>query len=422
MSTDNKKRHNKIQAVKGTADILPADARKFQHVERTAHDVLRRYGYHEIRTPILEATELFARSAGEASDVVVSKQMYTFDDAGGRSNTMRPEGTAGVVRAMIEHGEFKKLPIHKLYYGGPMFRYEQPQKGRQRQFHQLGVEFFGVSHPAADVDVIVLCDQLLKRLGFQNIVTKVNTIGCPDCRAAYNEKLRVAILAEPVGWCAQCIERARINPMRVFDCKVDQCTDRVKALPRVSDNVCAACRTHFDEVLKMLDAAGIAHEPDENLVRGFDYYTRTVFEVMQGNIGAQSAILGGGRYDGLVEELGGPPTPAVGMGIGMERLLLAMDANGIEFPAEPAPEFYALAMDEESIVQVTAAVAKLREGGRTVIYDCQPRNMGPGLKAANRAGAKTVLMVGSNERERGVIARKNLDSGVQDEVTLAQLL
>lgn len=418
MTTDEKKRRTRIQSVKGTVDILPSDALRFQYVEQTARRVFERYTYAEIRTPILETTELFARSAGEASDVVVSKQMYTFDDAGGRSNTMRPEGTAGVVRAMVEHGEFKKMPIHKLWYGGPMFRYEQPQKGRQRQFHQLGVEFFGVANPAADVDVIALCDQLLKELGFTNIVTKINTIGCPSCRGAYNDRLRAAILAEPEGWCGQCQHRAVVNPMRVFDCKVDQCTTRVQSLPRVNESVCEECRAHFDQVVAMLNAAGIAHEPDDNLVRGFDYYTRTVFEVMQGNIGAQSAILGGGRYDGLVEELGGPPTPAVGMGIGMERLLLAMEANGIEFPEPQRPDFYALALDKESLPLVTSAVARLRGLGRSVVFDCQPRKMDAGLKAANRAGAQFLLMMGSNERERGILARKDLQTGVQDELRL----
>ncbi len=422
MTTSDKKNRTRIQSIKGTVDILPADALKFQHLEKTARKIMACYGYSEIRTPILESTELFARSAGEASDVVVSKQMYTFDDAGGRSNTMRPEGTAGVVRSMVEHGEFKKLPIHKLFYGGPMFRYEQPQKGRQRQFHQIGVEFFGVAHPSADVDVIALCDHLLKALGFENIVTKVNTIGCPSCRGAYNEKLREAIQAEPEGWCGQCRERARINPMRVFDCKVTACSERVKTLPRVNENVCGQCQAHFNSVIELLTAAGIAHEPDDSLVRGFDYYTRTVFEVMQGNIGAQSAILGGGRYDGLVEELGGPATPAVGMGIGVERLLLAMEANGIEFPESDRPDYYALAMDEQSVSIMTAVVAKLRGRGMSVVFDCQARSMGAGLKAANRSRAKFLLVLGETEREQGIIARKDLDCGIQDEMLLENYL
>lgn len=421
MTQDTKTRPAAIQSIRGTEDILPEQALRFQYVENTAREVLSHYGYGEVRTPILEATELFARSAGEASDIMVSKQMYTFTDPGGRSNTMRPEGTAGVVRAMVEHGAFKELPIHKLYYMGPMFRYEKPQKGRQRQFHQLGVEFFGVAHPAADVEVISLCDQLLKKLGFQNIVTKVNTIGCPDCRRAYNERLRQAILDAPGNWCEQCLERARVNPMRVFDCKVPQCGELVKKLPRVNEAVCDDCRRHFEQVITLLDAAGIAHEPDDNLVRGFDYYTRTVFEVMQGNIGAQSAILGGGRYDGLVAELGGPATPAVGMGIGMERLLLAMEANGIAVPPPARPDFYALALDEESIPAVFELVTRLRSNGKTVAFDCQPRGMKPGLKAANRVGAREILIVGSAEREQNVAQRKNLETGEQTQVPLDQL-
>jgi histidyl-tRNA synthetase len=304
---------------------------------------------------------------------------------------------------------------------GPMFRYERPQKGRQRQFHQVGVEFFGVAHPAADVEVISLCDELLRRLGFQNIVTKVNTIGCPTCRKAYNERLRQAILDAPEGWCEQCLERARVNPMRVFDCKVAGCGELVKKLPRVNEAVCGECKAHFDQVIALLDAAGIAHEPDDNLVRGFDYYTRTVFEVMQGNIGAQSAILGGGRYDGLVKELGGPEVPAVGMGIGMERLILAMEANGIAFPDSAPVDFYALAMDEESVPAVFDMVHKLRSAGKVVAFDCQPRNMKAGFKAANRVKAREMLIMGSNERERGVAQKKNLETGEQAEVQLSEL-
>jgi len=422
MSQENKPRVATIQSIKGMEDLLPAETHKFQHLENIAREIFGNYGYGEIRTPILELTELFARSAGEASDIMVSKQMYTFTDPGERSNTMRPEGTAGVVRALVQHGAFKELPIHKLYYTGPMFRYERPQKGRQRQFHQIGVEFFGVAHPAADVEVISLCDQFLRKLGFKDIVTKVNTIGCPTCRKAYNEKLREAILKDPEGWCEQCKERARVNPMRVFDCKVKNCGDLVKSLPRVNESVCGECKAHFDQVIALLDAAGIPHEPDDNLVRGFDYYTRTVFEVMQGNIGAQSAILGGGRYDGLVQELGGSQVPAVGMGIGMERLILAMEANGIAFPDEPPFDIYTLAMDEESMATVFEITSKLRESGKRVVFDCQPRGMKPGLKAANRVKAREILIIGSNERERGVAQRKNLETGEQTEVPLTELV
>ncbi|MGI8905818.1 MAG: histidine--tRNA ligase [Candidatus Sumerlaeaceae bacterium] len=450
MSVKSGQKLSILQAIKGMEDLLPTEAAKYDYVESTARNLFPLYGYGEIRTPILESTELFARSVGDASDVVVSKQMYTFVDAGERSNTMRPEGTAGVVRALIEHGTLKEQPQQKLFYIGPMFRYEKPQKGRLRQFHQIGTEFFGVAHPGADVEIIALCDTYLRKLGFRNIVTKVNNIGCRECRKAYNAMLRETIqssasvppaastsnaalaqshaaTAAPSSrsaqnqWCEQCLERARVNPMRVFDCKVARCNQLVAALPRMKDYLCEACRTHFAGVVRLLDAAKIPYELDESLVRGFDYYTRTVFEVMQGNIGAQSAILGGGRYDYLVEELGGPPTPGVGFGIGIERLLLAMEANGLTFPALAAPEIYALALDEESIPAIFAYVQRAREGGKRVAFDCQPRSAKAGLKAANRVGAQVAVIVGSDEVIRGVAQRKNLSTGEQTEVPLAEL-
>jgi histidyl-tRNA synthetase len=411
-----------LQAIKGMEDLLPAEAARYAHLESTARQLFSAYGYGEIRTPVLEPTELFARSVGDASDVVVSKQMYTFIDPGERSNTLRPEGTAGVVRALIEHGAFKEQPQQKVFYIGPMFRYERPQKGRLRQFHQIGTEFFGVAHPAADVEVIALCDTYLRKLGFTTILTKVNNIGCRECRAAYNAMLRETILgATDSQWCEQCLQRARVNPMRVFDCKVPKCNELVAALPRMSAYLCEGCKTHFAEVIRLLDAAGIPYELDESLVRGFDYYTRTVFEVMQGNIGAQSAVLGGGRYDYLVEELGGPSTPGVGFGIGMERLLLAMEANKIGFPQAEQPEVYALAMDDESLPAVFAYVQRARSAGKRVAFDCQPRSPKAGLKAANRLGAQTAIIVGKDEFARGVAQKKTLSTGEQAEVPLNEL-
>lgn len=400
-------------------DLLPETTRKFRHIEDTARRVFTGYGYGEIRTPILEPTELFARAAGEASDIMVSKQMYTFDDPGERSNTMRPEGTAGVVRAMVESGAFKELPIHRLYYTGPMFRYEKPQKGRLRQFHQVGVEFFGVAHPAADAEVITLCYQFLTELGFNDIITKINTIGSMEDRRQYNQTLRDTIQANPGGWCEQCRQRALINPMRVFDCKVEACNKLTESLPRITESVSEESRAHFQQVTALLDAANVPYEIESSLVRGFDYYTHTVFEVIQSNIGAQSAILGGGRYDGLVEELGGPAVPAVGMGIGMERLILSMEAAGIGFPAAPAVDYYALAMDAEALPAIFEVVYALRRAGKTVAFDCQPRTMKAGFKAANRVGAREMLILGSNERERGIIQKKNLETGQQIEEPLS---
>jgi histidyl-tRNA synthetase len=421
-----------IQALRGMKDVLPSETRYFQFVENKARELFEMYNYREIRTPLLEATELFARTVGEASDIVVSKQMYTFTDPGDRSNTLRPEGTAGVVRALIEAGRFKETSQQKVYYFGPMFRYEKPQKGRLRQFTQHGVEFFGVAHPAADAEVITLCDNYLRYLGFTEVTTKLNNVGCRECRRDYNTKLREAILGDAhlrkgastpnnSAWCEDCVRRAEINPMRVFDCKLEECRALVATLPRVSDFVCEACRAHFDTLRRLLDATGVPYEIDPELVRGLDYYTRTVFEVVQGGLGSQNAVLGGGRYDYLVEDLGGPPTPAVGMSVGIERLILAMQASEIGLPAERQNEFYILALDEESLVAATKLVQCARDAGVQVHYDCQPRSAKAGLKAANRSGALVAIIIGADELARNVAQWKNLQSGEQMELPLTEI-
>ncbi len=408
-----------IQAVKGTMDVLPAAAPPYQFVEQTARELFPLYGYGEIRTPILEPTELFARSVGEASDIVVSKQMYTFTDPGDRLNTMRPEGTAGVVRALIEAGTFKETSQQKVFYIGPMFRYEKPQKGRLRQFTQIGIEFFGVDHPAADAEIVTLSWELLRGVGFRDLVVKLNNIGDRESRQAYNDALRAAIAAQD-GWCEQCRQRAALNPMRVFDCKVESCRERVAKLPRVVDSLNERSRSHHETVCRLLDAAGVAWELDPELVRGLDYYSQTVFEVVQGGLGAQNAVLGGGRYDYLVEELGGPPTPGVGMSIGLERLILAMEANGIAPPAQEPPEFYLLAMDEASLVEVGRLAHLSRKNGNRTAFDCQPRSARAGMKAANRTGAQVAIIMGEDELSRRVVQWKNLQSGEQVELSLTE--
>lgn len=411
-----------ISSLPGMDDVMPREARRFRHLEDEARRLFALYGYGEIRTPVLEPTELFDRSVGDASDVVVSKQMYTFADYGGRSNTLRPEGTAGAVRAVVEDGLLKREPQAKLFYIGSMFRYEKPQKGRLRQFNQIGVEFFGIAHPAADAEVIAMSDQLLRRVGFTDVVTRVNNIGCRECRRAYNDRLREAV-ASAGGYCEQCLKRAELNPMRVFDCKVDACKQLVLKLPRIGDYVCEGCRTHFDEVLRLLDAAKIPYQRDEELVRGFDYYTRTVFEVVySGGLGSQNAVIGGGRYDYLVEELGGPPTPAVGMGLGMERLLLVMEALGLNPPADQGAEYYVLAMDDASLPAAFDLVQRARASGIRAAFDCQPRKMKAGFKAAEKAGARYMLIIGEGEVARGVVQRKDLQSGEQVEVPAAEAL
>lgn len=461
--TTGKEKAQPLSAIRGMNDVFPEEARRFRFLEETARQLFALYGYGELRTPILEPTELFARSVGDASDVVVSKQMYTFIDPGERSNTLRPEGTAGAVRALVENGLLKREPQAKLFYIGPMFRYEKPQKGRLRQFNQIGVEFFGVAHPAADAEVIAMSDALLRRVGFTQVQTRVNNIGCRDCRRAYNDRLREAILGGQAGgsgikpadgtppsdefhaagtvagqlaaeearnapaavlqWCEQCVRRAELNPMRVFDCKVETCKSLVASLPKISDYVCDACRAHFAEVLRLLDAARIPYEADPDLVRGFDYYTRTVFEIVQEDgLGSQNAVVGGGRYDYLVEELGGPPTPAAGMGLGVERLLLAMERLGLNPPAEPAPDYYVLALDDSALPVAFDLVQRGRSSGVNIAFDCQPRKMKAGFKAAEKAGARFMLIIGGDEAARGVAQRKNLQTGEQVEVPLAEAL
>ena len=409
-----------FQAVKGTKDVLPDVAPYYQLVEEKARELFALYGYREIRTPILESTELFARSVGQASDIVVSKQMYTFTDPGNRSNTMRPEGTAGVVRALIESGAFKETSQQKVFYMGPMFRYERPQKGRLRQFTQIGMECFGISHPAADAETIILSTELLKAVGFRDISVKLNNIGDHDCRRAYNEALRQAI-ATGTKWCPQCRERAAINPMRVFDCKVPECKELTADLPSVIDFLNPTSQRHHRSVCEILDAVGVPIELDTELVRGLDYYSQTVFEVVHNGLGAQNAMLGGGRYDYLVEELGGPPTPGVGMSIGLERLILAMQASEIKPPPPPAPEYYLLALDDDSIITVSRLAALARRHGNRVAFDCQPRSARAGLKAADRSGAAAAIIIGTSELERKVAQWKNLENGEQMELTLEEI-
>ncbi len=417
-----------IQAIRGMKDVLPEESRYYQWVERTARELFELYGYREIRTPVLEPTELFQRSVGDSSDIVVSKQMYTFVDPGERSNTLRPEGTAGVVRALIESGRLKEASQQKLYYIGPMFRYEKPQKGRLRQFTQIGIEFFGVDHPAADAEVITLCTHLLHKLGFKGVTTRLNNIGCRECRQAYNEALRAAI-AELVAdqeegapaWCDLCQQRAQVNPMRVFDCKVEECRVLAAKLPKIADHVCETCARHAERLAGLLDAAGVSYALAPDLVRGLDYYTRTVFEIEQGGLGAQNAVIGGGRYDNLVEDLGGPPTPAVGMSIGLERLVLALQAAELEPPPPRDVEFYILALDEAAVARAFELAEYARMHEVPVAFDCMPRSARAGLRAANKCGARVALIIGQDELGRGVCQWKNLESGEQVELTFEEI-
>jgi histidyl-tRNA synthetase len=412
-----------IQSIRGMEDVLPEEAAYFQYLEATARRVFGRAQYREIRTPLLEPTELFARSAGDSSDIVVSKQMYTFLDPGERSNTLRPEGTAGVVRALIEHGVLKETAQQKLFYAGPMFRYEKPQKGRLRQFNQIGIEVFGVAHAAADAEIIVLCVEFLRAVGFRDVCVKLNNLGDREDRQAYNARLREALAGGAAdGWCPQCVERARVNPMRVFDCKEERCRALAAGLPAVGDFLGEAARAHFAVLRSLLEACEVPHEIAPDLVRGLDYYSRTVFEIVQGGLGAQNAVVGGGRYDDLVEELGGPPTPGVGMSIGVERLILAMKSLGLAPPAEGPPVAIVLALDEAAMPAAFRLASVARAEGATVALDLQPRSPKAGLKAANRLGVGVAIIIGADEAARGVAQWKDLAVGTQTEVPLPEAL
>ncbi|MCX7717652.1 MAG: histidine--tRNA ligase [Candidatus Sumerlaeaceae bacterium] len=412
-----------IQSIRGMEDVLPDEAVYFQFLEAAARRVFGRAQYREIRTPLLEPTELFARSAGDSSDIVVSKQMYTFVDPGERSNTLRPEGTAGVIRALIEHGVFKESAQQKLYYTGPMFRYEKPQKGRLRQFNQIGIEVFGVAHAAADAEIIVLCVEFLREVGFRDVCVKLNNLGDREDRQAYNNRLREVLAGGASdGWCPQCVERARLNPMRVFDCKEQRCRALVAGLPAVGDFIGEPARAHFATLRSLLEACEVPYEIAPDLVRGLDYYSRTVFEIVQGGLGAQNAVVGGGRYDYLVEELGGPPTPGVGMSIGVERLILAMKALDLRPPGEPPPAAMVLALDDAAMPSAFRLASAARVSGAPVALDLQPRSPKAGLKAANRLGVRVAVIIGADEAARGVAQWKDLSEGTQTEVRVEEAL
>ncbi|MBR5718200.1 MAG: histidine--tRNA ligase, partial [Clostridia bacterium] len=323
-----------IQAPKGTKDVLPADSHKWHYIEKTIRELCALYGAHELRTPIIEHTELFLRGVGDTTDIV-QKEMYTFEDKGGRSITLKPEGTAGMVRAFIENRLFNEPMPQKLYYlNSPTFRYEKPQAGRLREHHQFGIEMVGSFAPETDAEVILLALTLFKKLGVNDLMLHINSIGCPECRKDYNTALREYLSRYIGDMCETCRSRFEKNPMRIIDCKEERCKQIVKNAPRTIDYLCDSCRTHFEGVKACLDAVGANYVIDPDIVRGLDYYTGTVFEVISNRIGAQGAVCAGGRYNGLIEELGGQALPAVGFGLGMERLLAVMEANEAAFPTE----------------------------------------------------------------------------------------
>jgi len=406
-----------IQRPKGTQDLLPGTIEQWQYLEESIRSVCREYGYEEIRTPMFEATELFQRGVGQTTDIV-KKEMYTFLDKGNRSMTLRPELTASVCRAYVENKLYGQPQPVKLYYIGPMFRYERPQSGRFRQFHQFGVEVLGADQAIVDAEVISLVWNLYRRLGLVGLEVHVNSVGCPTCRASHREQLQEFLTTRKTELCSDCQERFERNPLRILDCKNPSCQAVTTGAPTTKDTLCDDCSTHFERVLAILGRAGVVYRVNPRLVRGLDYYTKTAFEVMVEEIGAQSAICGGGRYDKLVEEIGGPPTPGIGFAMGIERVLAALQVQD-KLPKEE-PKLFAMliALGEKAQTEGFALLSTLRSQGLPVGMDLLGRSLKNQLKSANRQGARYALILGEEELARNVLVIKDLSLGEQMEVSL----
>ena len=405
------------KAVKGTKDVLPGEIYKTQYIESTALDVAERFGFKEIRTPVFEHTELFQRGVGDTTDVV-QKEMYTFDDKGGRSITLRPEGTAGAARSFLENGLCNETLPQKVCYLTSCYRYEKPQAGRLREFHQFGVECFGAQSPLADAEIISLANTFFKELGVKDLTLEINSIGCPTCRAEYHKALKTYFEGRKDELCDTCKDRLERNPMRILDCKSLVCSEIAKDAPVVLDYLCDECREHFEKVKSYLNAQNIAFKVNPRIVRGLDYYTKTVFEFISESIGAQGTVCGGGRYDGLIEELGGQKTPSLGFGLGIERLMLLMEAQGCEFPKESMPDLFIAALGEKAQLKAVEIANDMREEGFTCLYDVNGRGLRAQMKYANKLGAKYTIVLGDDEVESGIAKLKNMESGEETEIAL----
>ena len=404
-----------INIPKGTKDVLPADSYKWQYVEGVARETARLFNLKEIRTPVFEHTEVFLRGVGDTTDIV-TKEMYTFRDKGDRSITLTPEGTAGVARSFIENGLAGGVLPAKMYYIIPAFRYERPQAGRLREFHQFGVEIFGAEGADTDAEVIALADSLLKNLGLR-VKLHINSIGCPACRAAYNKALREYFSPHLEALCYDCKTRFEKNPLRLLDCKEEGCRKINAAAPTILEYLCPECAAHFEALKTYLSLAGIAYEIDPRIVRGLDYYTRTVFEFVSDDIGAQGTVCGGGRYDGLIAELGGAPAPAVGFAAGIERLLLVMEATGVDIPRPEGPTVYLAGLDDACREKAFGLCVKLRAAGIAAETDHMKRSVKAQFKYADKLGAKYVAVIGGNELESGAMNVKRMATSESETVT-----
>ncbi|MCJ2165573.1 MULTISPECIES: histidine--tRNA ligase [unclassified Pseudodesulfovibrio] len=400
----------KIQKIKGFVDLFPEEAAKFTHMENNAREVFSRYGFGELRTPILEKTELFQKSIGEDTDVV-GKEMFTFPDRKDRSLTMRPEATAGVVRAFIESKIHQPGAISKFFTFGPMFRYERPQKGRQRQFHQINAEIFGAPEAQADAELILMLKTFLNRIGLTKLTIELNSLGCHECRPTYKQALIDFYKSKDKNaFCEDCQRRMETNPLRVLDCKVPACKELVADAPAITDHLCGECETHFSDVKSILTGAGVAYELNTRLVRGLDYYVRTCFEVASYDIGSQTAVAGGGRYDGLIKTLGGPDCSATGFACGMERLALLLDQ------LEAAkPDFYLAVVDQDAANEAMLFAQALRDKGLSGEVSFCGGSMKSRMRSANKSGARTCLIMGGEELANKTITVKDMVGDMEQE-------
>ncbi len=409
-----------INVPKGTKDVLPQDSYKWQYVEGIARETAKLFHLKEVRTPTFEHTELFQRGVGDTTDIV-TKEMYTFKDKGDRSITLKPEGTAGTVRSFIENGMYGGVLPAKMYYLTPCFRYERPQAGRLREFHQFGVEIFGAPSAQTDAEAIAIADTLLKKLGLQ-VKLYINSIGCPTCRAKYNQALKDFFAPHLEGLCYDCKARFEKNPLRLLDCKEEGCKQVNKGAPSILDYLCEECHAHFEEVKACLDLANIDYEIDSRIVRGLDYYTRTVFEFVSSAIGAQGTVCAGGRYDGLISQLGGGSVPAVGFAAGLERLLIVMEQSGVVIPQTDEPTVYLAGMDGACRQKAFSLALALRKAGVAAEIDHMERSIKAQFKYADKIGAKYVAVLGGNELAEGVVNVKDMANGNNEAVKFDDLV
>ena len=404
-----------MKAPKGTKDMLPQDAYKWQYIEKEWKKICSEYGFKEIRTPVFESTDLFNRGVGDTTDIV-QKEMYTFEDMGGRSITLKPEGTSPAVRAFIESNMYAETQPTKIFYDTPCYRYEKPQAGRLREFHQFGIENFGTPSMMADAEIIALGHDFLKRMGIEDIELHISSVGCRKCRPVYRKVLQDFLRPKYDCLCETCKSRFDKNPMRILDCKSPEDKEAVKDAPMMIDYMCDDCRKDFEDLKSYLDAMGIEYVVDPSIVRGLDYYTKTAFEFITTKIGAQGTVCGGGRYDHLIEEVGGPDMPGVGFGLGKERLLLLMDACGHDFGAPPAPQIFLAWIGDEAKLYALNILHELRDLGIRADMDTRERNLKGQMKYANKLGAEFTAVIGGDEVASGEITLKNMSTSEQTKV------